>query len=1347
MEDAPARSPKGRDPRMWHVVTCSARTPYSLKENQKRLLQHLNTNPSTKISDIAYTTTARRMHDVFRSSYVTKNVKDLAQLITKGLNDTTTKPKPVGHRSSVVFAFTGQGSVYPGMGRQLFETCGIFRESVLSSQKICDSLGLPLVTDIITDSSADMQAKSNVQLQLALVVLEIGLTELWKSWGVKPDLVIGHSLGEYAALCVAGVLSVSDTLYLVGRRSTIMEAKCVAGSHAMLAVSTSVKVVEEALTTQGLSSCDVSCRNAPELSVVSGTIEDLTSLQQSFQSRQIKTKLLEVPYAFHSAQIDPILKDLGASARAVKFAKPLIPVASTLIASVVEDVGTFTPEYMMRQAREPVDFVGALQACKSKASIDEQTLWMEMGPGPVCLGMVRSSIDVPSAKLLPTIKSGEDNWKTISSSAAMSYLSNVPIAWTEFHREQVHCLTLLELPSYAFDLKEYWAPYKQELLVPAAENKAIQASALAPQKKTLPTTCLQYVEKESFEGKTASVSFSTFTSEPKLYNAIQGHLVDGTAICPASVFCDMALTAAKYIYSNAKANSKVPDMSVTNLSIAHPVVVTAQDPQQLIEVDAVMSKQSTAVQISFSTGEGAASHVVGGCEIQFGKNEDSKATYGRSLHLIKRRINDLTKSATAGLSHRLQRPIVYKLFASLVEYGDEYQGLEEVYMDNEHTDAAAIVKLRTSAGTGTFTESPYWIDSILHLVGFLLNGNVAHGDEVAYISTGLESLNIFEELSETKAYSTYVSIQPTEKKDVLSGDVYVFYGDTLVALCSSIHFHRMTKKILKAIFNKSPSKISSIKAPSAEVTEKGQQITQSKTRSRKRSDSDTANSSSSEADSNTPATSPQPSDAEEEEEPDNAVTLLGIVSSESGYDLGDMEPATLFTDMGVDSLMSIAIISAAQKQMGLELPATFFNEFPAVSDVRKEFGRAPKSSKQVSMKAVDNLLQTHPAPTSERSSSPGEDEPTRVQSVETTGPRVVEYESDSPSISEDDDTAVEFPDEVVKIESAEKHVSFQEKPKEHYSNTVLIRGRSTSKEAPLFLVTDGAGSAAAYIHLPALPTGNRIYALESPYLHCPQEYTCSVEEVASMYCAALRKVQPKGPYLLGGWSAGAVYAYEVAYQLLEQKEEILGLILIDMRVPRAMPDALEPTLGLIESAGLFTGIDRSGQSQSSASQKLKDHLVSTVTALTRYSPKAMDLSRRPNHTSVIWAKKGLSESESGDPFGISNSAKEAPLEAPAGNIMEDPGTGLKSWFYAKRNAFGPNGWDTLLGDVDCFVVDGADHFSMVVPPKVRLTSLLSLSSTKLTRSLGQDPWRIFRYQCEESHGAQGLGLTQARERV
>ena len=173
-----------------------------------------------------------------------------------------------------------------------------------------------------------------------------------------------------------------------------------------------------------------------------------------------------------------------------------------------------------------------------------------------------------------------------------------------------------------------------------------------------------------------------------------------------------------------------------------------------------------------------------------------------------------------------------------------------------------------------------------------------------------------------------------------------------------------------------------------------------------------------------------------------------------------------------------------------------------------------------------------------------------------------------------------------------------------------------------------------------------------------------------------------------------------------------------MRVPKPMPDALEASLELVESAGLFTGVERAGQAKTQQGAILKQHLVSTVKALVYYSPRPMSPSNKPNHTTVIWAQKGLSETGNEDYVKLpaNGDLSEADMgQVPEGENQEE---GLKSWFLAKRSAFGPNGWDKLVcGDVDCHVIDGADHFSMVVPPKVCLLLPPSTTTTYYSHGL------------------------------
>ena len=1317
LEESPAVPGKQEDPRTHHVVVCSARTSRSLRENKERLLRFIRLHQDVKLSDLAYSTTARRMHDVLRASYVVETAQDLLGLLTSDLDTSGgEKAASAGGQASVVFAFTGQGSLYSGMGRQLFETCLAFRNSILSYQKICDSQGLPQIVDLIAKGDTDPKTKTMVELQLAIVFVELALADLWRSWGIQPDLLIGHSLGEYAAMCTAGVLSVSDTFYLVGKRSKMIEEKCVRDACAMLSVGSSVKFINDTLTDERHLQYEISCMNAPDMTVLSGSIKDLETIQRVMQSSGVRTTFLKVSYGFHSLQVEPILEELEDSARGIHFGQPVIPIASTLTGTIIREAGVFTPAYLARQARQPVNFVEALRVCKSAGAVNSQTLWVEVGPEPVCLGLVRSNLEVASSRLFPSISSSGSNWKTISTFAAAAYTSKVPISWTDFHREYSNALTFLELPTYGFDVKDYWITYKKEAMVPdpiGTDSKT--SNAETPYRKFLGATCLHYVDKESYENDQVAVTFSAHTSEPKFFDTIQGHLVDNTAICPASVFCDMALTAARYMYMTGKAGQPEPDMSICGMDITHPLVVPRKNHEQIVELLAVKPTGNnwSSVLISFKSREGGVQHEHGSCVVKFGNDDGWKNAFSRTFPLVRKRMHDLVKSGIAGLCHRLQRPVVYKLFANLVDYSDQYQGLEEVFLDTEHGDAAAQVKLRPTVGTGEFTLNPYWMDAIIHLAGFVLNGDINLPKGVAFISAGFEEFHLLEKLSAERTYTCYVSMQPGEKKDLLIGDVYVFEGDNLVALCAGLVFHKMTKRVLRIIFG-----LDDNSSPAPHIPDQTNTGASRKLQAQSNSTGGIEQTRQSHSNSKNLASPPgtknssQHSAADSSEGPDVTEVLLEIVASESGFELTDMESTTLFADMGVDSLMSIAITSAVQKRIGVELGATFFQDHPTVEDVRREFGKGAVQH-DIEEVAVSEPVAESPLPdlskssSETNSSSSGSPTPIFIRDTPPGGtPALISRQS--VDFAEEGYVKLEKPEPAKypppkQIPVAKPTTAPAKRDKQYASHVVLIRGRPLSKKPPLFLVTDGAGSATAYIHLPALSTGNRIYALESPFLHDPNAYNCSVEAVSALYVAAIRETQPQGPYIIGGWSAGAVYAYEVTRQLLSQDETVLGLILIDMRVPRRMSDALEPSKELIQAAGVFTGIERSGQSKSSAGERLKQHLVNTVVALVEYEPVPLDAARRPAHNFLIWAQRGLSESRAEDPFkieGFENKSQSAPPDQ--ANVMEDARTGLKSWFYDQRSVFGPNGWDALLGEVECHVVEGADHFDMVVPPKVRL---------------------------------------------
>ena len=1270
LENAPKRPEKTQDPRSHHVVTFSARTANSLKGNKENLLQYLQKNPETNIADIAYTTTARRLHDVLRSAFTVKSTEELVQLVGADLSKeaaTKNKTKTKSSSINVAFAFTGQGSQYSGMGRNLYQHSRAFRTILSTYEGFAIAQGLPSFVHLISDGDLDMAEETTLPVQLAVVTLEVALAQMWSSWGIKPSFVIGHSLGEYAALCVAGVLSVSDALYLVGKRATLIEDNLEVGAYAMLAISKSADSMHTDLESRSLPSCQVACINAPNMTVISGKADEIAELKTQLQNDGVRSTLLKVPYGFHSKQLDPILEEYEAVAKGVTFQEPLIPVASTLLGELIKDGSSFSASYLARQARESVNFVGALEAAQQAGLAHEQTIWMEMGPEPVCLGLIRSSLGVPLTHALPTVKSSEDNWATISSTLTAVYTAGLTINWPEFHKDHLGSLSLLNLPTYAFDEKEYWTSHNRDTT--GSSTKAAVAApaekALTPSISGFPTTTLQRLEKEMIDGGKITVTFASNTNEQHLLDSILGHVVDGLTICPTSVFGDMALSLAKYVYMKLNPNKKVPDLSLMNMEITHAVVVTGKNPDQIIRATAEASTQSDMVNIKFTSHDGKP-HENGGCQVRFGDNSQWKSDLSRTLFLLSSRMDSLKASPEA---HALRKPVVYKLFSNLVDYGDAYQGIQEVVMDSDFRDAVSRVKFQPKTAAGNFMCNPYWLDNIVQVAGFMLNCALKYPEDVAFLSLGFDVWRLFEDLSETKTYHTYVCIEEPDQKGVLTGDAYVFSDNKLVSAVTGIKFQKMKKTVLGSLLRQGmPSSSRAPTAPKAITTEAVAERIQKTGHTRVQSESqrsdlsetsgfiDSQFSTPPHEESMTPASSA--ASCAGGDGPDISDIFFKAVASESGADPSELEPDTLFADLGIDSLMAITVMATVRNSTGVELAGTFFMDHPTVAEARSALGPAESSTPSKPSVLPEVSVEPPPTPAVHVVAAP---------KMEVAPPKA-EVAPPKVEIA----TPKEVPSKVEALKPAQAAPTPAPTPSAtsstFSSKVVSLQGRASSNETPLFLFADGTGSVMSYIQLPPFPSGRRVYGVESPFISSPSEHT-SIEETSEVLVAAIRKTQPSGPYLLGGFSAGAALAYQVAHNLLTSGEKVDGLFLIGLPAPTPKSERVEASLEQLEKAGLTMG-----KARASASAKQKDHFVSTVQAFMSYKPVALDAKNRPAVTVAVLGQKA-SPAVSGEFDGL------------AGWVRE-------SWLNTDAK-----GWQQLVGDVQIHEVD-AEHSALMSFPNV-----------------------------------------------
>lgn len=916
------------DPRTSHVVTVSAKTVASLRGNVERLRDFMVASTSSiSLANVAYTTTARRLHHPMRKAYAVKSAAELAAKLEKDSAEwdgsssaAASSQKP----PSIVFAFPGQGSSIVGTAKVLYHSSPSFKRIIDELDSLCDAQSLPSVLPPLLGSPSGSDP-SPLESQLCMALLEVAMVRLWKSWGVEPGLVVGHSLGEYAALYAAGVISAADVVFLVAKRASLMQEMCSRGTHKMLSLRMSAEDVGMALDTAGLASLEITCVNGPTATVVAGLEEDLQLFMQQQKAAGVTSVLLDVPYAFHSAQLDPILDAYESSTAGVNFAKPRIPVASSRMGAMVEQDGVFNSSYLARQAREPVLFSQAVKSCQSAQKVDQNTLWLEMGPGSTCVSLVRQSLGTAAANAMSTLDGKKGIWEGIASTLATLYSRGVEVNWADFHRDYKNSLSVVSLPHYAFDLKNYWLDYTSRKDRVAAPKEAIVSKSM-PQ---FSSPCWQEIEEESFGVSEASVRFISDLNRPELAAMVHGHAVGGISLCPSSVYASMAFSCALYIFQRrdtALDVDEIPPMDLSEMEIFSPCVVsTDADQRQVLLVTATQHSPFSPVELVFSTSydDEETYRQNARCVVHLTSKAAAFSEANKNLYLIQDRAEMLRRKEPEGDVHKLKKKMVYKLFKTVVDYSPRYFGMEDLLLSSDRPESCARLSFDTPAEPENFVHNPFWIDSLAQLGGFCLNVNPPSGQDDVYISHGWQSMRILRRLSDQENYACYVCMQPSETQPgVWSGDVYVYSDNTVVALCLGLKFKQMRRPLLYNLLGHAlPTKLSPSAPPTPPTLSRSPSAAPLSRVNTARS----------------LGTTPFP--ALETHKPHvSFVDVLGVITESAGLEASDVaDLSTEWSNLGIDSLLTITILEELRKLTGMDFASSLFTQFPTVGDLKTYF--------------------------------------------------------------------------------------------------------------------------------------------------------------------------------------------------------------------------------------------------------------------------------------------------------------------------------------------------------------------------------------------------------------------------
>lgn len=480
LEEAPEAMVSG-PARPVHAVILSAKTATALQTMKQNLLAHIRSNSQLKLADLAFTLQVGRRNFEHRFAASVASIEELIAKLDGSESKYCSEAVQKNTLRDICFMFPGQGTQYVGMGKMLYETETVFQQHIDTCAIFLKPLiGLDLRQFLYP--SLDQEAAAKEQLgqtlfsQLGLFVTEYSLAQLWLSWGIKPSQMIGHSIGEYVAACLAGVFSLEEALSIVARRGELM-AQMPTGTMM------SVPLSEQAIKPYLQDNIWHSVQNSPELQVLSGNDEAIENLIAQLDKDGIIATRLHTSHAFHSGMMEQALAPFTEFLSSITLQAPQLKFISN-VSGTWAGTEVTTAAYWVQHLRQTVRFSDGISTL---LAADSQQFFLEVGPGHTLSSLVRAqnSANPFIAAVLPHPRNSEQTLLTVSSALTSLWLSGNCLDWAAFYKQQER--QRLCLPTYPFERQRYWidpAPtgnrqFRPDMVLSPRESFDVPSEAVA----------------------------------------------------------------------------------------------------------------------------------------------------------------------------------------------------------------------------------------------------------------------------------------------------------------------------------------------------------------------------------------------------------------------------------------------------------------------------------------------------------------------------------------------------------------------------------------------------------------------------------------------------------------------------------------------------------------------------------------------------------------------------------------------------------------------------------------------------------------------------------------------------
>ncbi len=682
-------------------ATLSAKSADALVARVEQLLDWLNNNPDAPIGDLCYTTNVSRSQFAFRFAAPARSVAELKKHIASWLR-TTADPSKLKRTSSapIAFMFSGQGSQHAGMAAQLYQTHSVFRHAI----DRCHALAQPYLEegllDVIfaQDSDAALVNRTDYT-QPALFAVEYALAELMKSWGIAPDAVIGHSLGEFVAACTADVIALEDAMRLVTARGALMRQL---PSGGMAAIFASEPVVRK-LIDKSAPGLAVAAMNGPLNTVVSGDRDELKALLEELGRQGISYRELQVSNAFHSPSTEPILDDLENVASQINYNPPKIPLISNLTGGLM----SAAPDkfYWRRHLRESVRFGDGMLAL---AELGCRT-FLEVGPHPVLLPIAQVCLGTKAkaAAWAATLNRQKPDADSMTEMLVALYRAGHNVNWAAVHADA--SWRRIPLPTYPFQRKRHWI-----------EDNAVrpeQVRTVAERPHPLVGTRINSTAKEVCYEARYGVHHAGFLSD---------HRIAGSIVLPTTVELEAATVVGRMHFATSQVSF---DDAMHHQAMSF---FNGEDRTVRMSVTPLKSDRASFKLESADTENPKVWHTH-----MTGTLRKSEAPSGSAFAIKQIRARCPQILPVADFYDRLEK--------LGLDYGPSFRGVRELHL-GQH-EALTKVQLPDGLADAQFVMHPAFLDACLHAYPIVLDGaEKAKCDRRnAYLPVSLEGFRCYQD--------------------------------------------------------------------------------------------------------------------------------------------------------------------------------------------------------------------------------------------------------------------------------------------------------------------------------------------------------------------------------------------------------------------------------------------------------------------------------------------------------------------------------------------------------------------------------------------------------------------------